>query len=78
MLKSLMKIFQKNTKLCDQCGCGINPKKDVALCLHGEQNGMPFEIYVCEPCAEKAWRDTMNDDMLEDVNIAEEDRIDYT
>lgn len=77
MLKFLTKIFQKNTKICDQCGCGIDPKKDAAICLHGEQLGVEFEVYVCENCAEQAWLDTLNDELFEGIN-AEEDRDNHS
>lgn len=71
MWKFLKKIFQKHTETCDQCGCSINVKKDAALCLQGEEHGQSFEIYVCEPCAERLWLESLADDMFEDLDIAE-------
>lgn len=69
----LMKMFQKNTKTCEHCGCGINPKKDAAICLHGEENGIPFETYICEPCCEKI---CFEYDEVEGLEVAE-DRDSY-
>ena len=71
MWKFLTKMFQKNTKTCENCGCSINPKKDAALCLHGEEHGIPFETYICEPCCEKICFEYEPE--FEDVTIAEED-----
>lgn len=73
MLKSLMMMFQKNTKTCDHCGCSINPKVDAALCLHGSDNGIPFEQWVCEPCCEKIAYEYEQEFADEEVNIAEQD-----
>jgi hypothetical protein len=67
----LTKIFRKTTKTCNSCGCGIDIKNDPALCLHGEENGIPFETYVCEPCCEKICAEYDPD--FEDINIVEED-----
>lgn len=67
----LKKIFQRHTKTCDQCGCDINVKRDAAICLQGEEHGRSFEIYVCEPCAERLWLESLNDDMFEELDIAE-------
>jgi hypothetical protein len=49
----------------------IDIKNDPALCLHGEENGIPFETYICEPCCEKICAEY--DPEFEDVNIVEED-----
>ncbi len=72
MWKFLTKIFQKNTKICDKCGCGINPKKDAAICLHGSEHGLTFEKWVCEDCCMKIANDYEEYFELEDVNVAEE------
>lgn len=71
MLRFLKKIFQKNTKICEHCGCGINPKKDAAICLHGTDNGIAFEQWVCEPCCEKICYEYEQ----RDVNFVEEDEV---
>jgi uncharacterized protein with PIN domain len=49
----------------------MNIKKQPALCLQGEEHGQSFELYVCEPCAEKLWLESQNDDMYKDLEIAE-------
>jgi len=72
----LTRIFRKNTKICDQCHKSINIKRDPALCLQGEEMGRIFEIYICEPCAEQAWLDSINDMMWEEID-AQEDRDNY-
>lgn len=72
MWKFLTRIFRKPTKNCESCGKTINMKRDAAMCLHGEEHGIPFEHYICEPCAEAAWLDAMNDFMLEEITVAEE------
>lgn len=69
----LKKIFQRHTKTCDQCGCGINPKKDAAICLHGSEHGIPFEQWVCEDCCMKIAYEYEEYFELEDVVGAEED-----
>ena len=69
----LTKIFQRHTKNCDHCGCGINPKKDAAICLHGSEHGIPFEQWVCEDCCMKVAYEYEEYFELEDVVGAEED-----
>ena len=71
----LMKMFQKNTtiKICDQCGVVLK-KNDPAICLHGIEDGLEYEVFVCEPCCIKIAHEY---DEIEDLKIAE-DRDDYT
>ena len=69
----LTKIFQRNTKICDQCHCGINPKRDAAICLHVEEHGITFEKWVCEGCCMKIANEYEEYFELEDVVGAEED-----
>ena len=71
MWQFLMTIFRKTTKTCDRCGCSIHPRKDAALCLHGEENGIAFQTYICEPCCVKICNEQEPD--FEDINIVEED-----
>ena len=74
MMTFLKKIFQKNTKTCEHCGCRINPKKDPALCVHGSELGIPFDTYICEPCCEKiCYEYEAYEAEYEDIKIAEED-----
>jgi uncharacterized protein with PIN domain len=56
---------------CDQCGRSVNPKVDPAICLQGEEHGQPFEIYVCELCAEKLWMESINNNLFEELDNAE-------
>jgi hypothetical protein len=72
-----MRMFQKNTKTCDHCGCSINPKADAALCLHGEEHGIPFEQWICEPCCLKVAYEYEQYFELEDATVAEENRNNY-
>lgn len=67
MLTFLTRMFRKNTKICDQCGV-ILKKKDPAICLHGVEDGLQYEIYVCEPCCMKL---AYEYDELEELDIAE-------
>lgn len=69
----LMKMFQKNTKTCDQCGVVLK-KNDPAICLHGIDEGLEYEIYVCEPCCERIAQEY---DEVEEVKLAE-DRDNYS
>lgn len=69
----LTRLFQKNTTICDQCGCSINPKKDAALCLHGSDHGIPFEQWICEDCCMNVANEYERYYQLEDVIGAEED-----
>ena len=73
MWKFLTKIFQRHTKTCEHCGCGINPKRDAAICLHGSEHGIPFEQWVCEDCCMKVAYEYEEYFELEDVVGAEED-----
>ena len=68
----LTKIFQKHTKICDQCG-GVLKKNDPAICLHGVEDGLQYEIYVCEPCCMKL---AYEYDEAEELKVAE-DRDSY-
>jgi len=69
MLKSLTKIFQKNTKTCDYCEGSIDPEKDAALCFHGsEPDGSLYEQWICEPCCEKI---SYEYDEIEEIEVAE-------
>jgi len=68
----LTKIFQRNTKTCEHCGCGINPKKDAAICLHGEEHGIVFEQWVCEDCCMKIAYEYEAYYELEDAAVVEE------
>jgi hypothetical protein len=74
-VKSVLKIFQKPTKICDQCGA-ILKKNDPAVCLHGVDNSLEFEIFICEPCCEKIAFEYDADHGMEEIN-ATEDRDDY-
>ena len=69
----LTKIFRRNTKICDQCGCGINANKDAAICLHGSEHGITFERWVCEDCCMKIANEYEEYFELEDAVGAEED-----
>lgn len=69
----LTRMFRKNTKICDQCSSAIDPKRDAAICLQSDE----FEVYICEACAERLWMESLNDDMFEELKIAE-DRDNYT
>ena len=71
MLKWIFsKIFKRNIKTCDQCGCSINVKSDAALCLHGTEKDVIFELWICEPCCKRIAEE---DDCFDEVKIAEED-----
>lgn len=73
MWRFLTRIFRKHTKICDQCHSIINPKRDPAICLRGaDDTGSPFEQWICEPCAEKAWLESLNDELFAEIEIAEE------
>ena len=73
MWKFLTRIFRKHTKICHECKSSINVNKDAALCLQFVDEGQVSELYVCEPCAERLWLESLNDDMFEELRIAEED-----
>lgn len=68
MWKYLTKIFQKHTKICDQCGVVLK-KNDPAICLHGIEDGLEYEIYVCEPCCMKL---AYEYDEAEELEVAED------
>ena len=68
MWKFLKKIFQKHTKICDQCGVVLK-KNDPAICLHGIEDGLQYEIYVCEPCCMKL---AYEYDEAEELEVAED------
>ena len=72
MLTFLKTIFKRNIKFCAHCGCGINPKKDAALCLHGDDEAGPFEQWICQSCCEKIAYE-YDQDFGDEVKIAEED-----
>mgnify|MGYP003338616932 CR=1 FL=1 len=75
MLQFLMKIFRKPTKICDHCGT-ILKKNDPAICLHGTDSGLDFELYICEPCCEKIAYEYDSELSLEEFEVAE-NRNDY-
>lgn len=72
MWKFLTRIFQKSIRICDQCGIVLK-KNDPAICLHGIDNGLQYELYVCEPCCLKLANEY---DDIEEFEFAE-DRDDY-
>lgn len=61
------KMFVKNH--CQICDTIIKYDSE-AMCLVGNDGTL---AYICEPCVENAWRQSVNNDLFEDITLAEQD-----